>query len=258
MIMYDRTFFGFLLVFLVLSILNQTAFENAFGQITVSGEPNGSRVLHQGEIIEVGVKLKAGTNIQYMMKADAFLYYDIHSHDGNQITTHTVLESRVFEGTFVAPKDADYYFMSMNMGESEANLTYNISVGETKHHVVYEGTKYDVTAISNSNIDFLAFSQENKQILIMIETPYLTPGFLQVTIPRSLLDGPFDVKGIITGYNYTQNESSSVFVIKTNNGKSDISIIGTTTVPEFPFPIILLTLALSSLILYRRLKLTYH
>jgi hypothetical protein len=252
--MCDRIIFGFLLVFLILSISTQTAFENAFGQITVSGEPNGSRVLHQGEIIEVGLKLKAGTNIQYMMKADAFLYFDIHSHDGNQITTHAVLESRVFEGTFVAPKDADYYFMSMNMGESEVNLMYNISIGEAKHPVVYENTQYDVTTVSNSNIDFLGFSQENKQILIMMETPYLTPGFLQVTIPRSLLDGPFDVKGVITEYNYTQNESSSVFVIKTNNGKNDASIIGTTVVPEFPVPIILLTLALSSLILYMRVR----
>lgn len=230
------------------------AFESAFGQVTVTGEPSGSQVLPHGGMFEIGLKMKAGTSVQYMLKADAFLYFDIHSHDGMEITTHSATEGKSFEGEFVAPKDADYYFLAENLGESDITMTYSISFEENKHVVTYEGTRYDVTTVSNSNIDFLGFSQEDKQILIMIETPYLTPGFVNVSIPRTLMDGPFDLRGSITEYNHTQNESVTTFIIKTDDGTNDISITGTTVVPEFPFPIILLTLALSSLILYMRVR----
>jgi hypothetical protein len=254
MVTRDGTALSFLLISLILLISNPAIFEDALGQIAVSGEPSGSTVLQHGASFEVGLKLKTGANVQYSMKADAFLYFDIHSHDGSEITTFSVLESNAFEGQFVAPKDGNYYFLSMNLGESVVTLTYDISFGETVHAIVHDSIRYDVVTSSNSNIDFLGFSQEDKQILILMETPYLTPGFVNITIPRSLLDGPFDLRGSITQYNHTQNESASTFIIKTNNGTNDITIVGTTVVPEFPFPIILLTLALSSFILYVRLR----
>lgn len=227
---------------------------DVFAQIVVSAEPTGNVRMQHGATFEVGLKLKTGTNVEYSMKADAFLYFDIHSHDGNEITTFSVLESNVFEGEFVAPKDGNYYFLSMNLGESDVALTYDISFGESIHPIVHDNIRYDVITSSNSNIDFLGFSQEDKQILILIETPYLTPGFVNVSIPRTLIDGPFYLRGSITEYNHTQNESVSTFIIKTNNGANDISITGTTVIPEFPLPIILLAMAVSSVILYVRLR----
>ena len=252
--MFDRMFIIFLLGLLFLSLSGLTMLENAFGQVTVSGEPSGSRILQHGELFEVGLRMKTGTSINYMLRSDSFLYFDIHSHDGTQITTLSTTEGKSFEGQFVAPKDADYYFLAENLGESDITLTYSISFVENNHPVVYDGIRYDVITYSNSNIDFLGFSQEDKQILIILKTPYLTPGFVNVSIPRTLIDGPFDVQGTITKYNYTQNESSSTFTINTSNGTNDISIVGTTVVPEFPFPIVLLFLALSSFILYVRLR----
>lgn len=252
--MRDRTIISSLLAVLILFISGQTFFENIFGQIVVSGEPTGNVIVEHGGTFEVGLKLKTGTSVQYSMRADAFLYFDIHSHDGTEIATYSAIESQLFEGKFVAPKDGNYYFLSMNLGGSDVTLTYDISFGENVHPIVHDSIRYDVVTSSNSNIDFLGFSQEDKQILILMETPYLTPGFVNVTIPRSLLDGPFDLRGSITEYNHTQNESASTFIIKTNNGTNDIAIVGTTVVPEFPFPIIFLTLALSSLILYVRLR----
>ena len=251
--MHRQMVISFLLALLFSAVSSQIFFEDTFGQI-VSGEPSGSIVLQHGELFEVGLKMKTGTSIKYMLNSDSFLYFDIHSHDGTQITTLSATEGKSFEGEFVAPKDADYYFLAENLGESDTTMTYSISFVENKHLVMYEGTRYDVTTVSNSNIDFLGFSQEDKQILVLMETPYLTPGFVNITIPRSLLDGPFDLRGSITEYNHTQSESASTFIIKTSNGTNDITIIGTTVVPEFPLPIILLTLALSSLILYVRLR----
>jgi hypothetical protein len=251
--MFDRKTIFFLALLFVLPS-SKTVFESAFGQVIVTGEPSGSQVLQHGVMFEVGLKMKAGANIQYLFRADSFVYFDIHSHDGNEITTLSVTESDVFEGTFVAPKDGNYYFLAMNLGESDVALAYDIAFTENKHLIVHDGIRYDAVTYSNSNIDFLGFSQEDKQILIMIETPYLTPGFVNVSIPRTLMDGPFDVKGSITEYNHTQNESVTTFIIKTDDGTNDISITGTTVVPEFPFPIILLTLALSTLIMYMRVR----
>lgn len=236
----------------ILLMLVGVSVESAYGQI-VTGEPRGSLTLNHGEYFEVGVKMQKDTSIQYNMKADTFLLFDIHSHNGDQIVTHSITESSEFRGVFVAPEDGDYYFLAENLGASDASVEYRVSLVENVHSIQYEDARFDVITESNSHIESVNFSHENKQILIRVETPYLTPGFVNVAIPRSLIDGPFTVGGDVTEYSLRSgDESSSVFVIGTPQGTSEISIVGTTVVPEVPFPILLLALTVASLLLIAR------
>lgn len=79
-----------------------------------------------------------------------------------------------------------------------------------------------------------------------METPYLTPGFADITIPRALIDEPFNVQGSLTDYKYTQDNSTSTFVIKTSFGTHDISITGTHAIPEMPFPMLVMAATMAS------------
>lgn len=218
----------------------------AFSQ-RIEGEPAGSAYLEPFDIFEIGMKLENGESIRYSFSSDTILLFDIHSHDGRKITTYTVMESRTFDGLFVAPTDGDYYFLVENLQSSTVNLHYNISFNRDTHIVHYEDMQFNVEIMSNSKVEVLEFNQENKQILLRMHTPYLTPGFADISVPRSLLDGPYDIQGV-TEREYSQDDSVSTFIIKTPNGTHDISITGTTVVPEVPFPIILFALTMISFI----------
>jgi hypothetical protein len=251
--MHHKIRFSLLLASLIL-LLSQITVNDAFAQI-VRGQPVGSITLKPFQIFEVGIKLKAGTNLKYNFSADSTLLFDIHSHDGQRINTYSLMESKVFDGVFVAPVEGDYYFLAQNVGQSEVTLKYDISISHEMHVIEYEGMQYDIMTLSNSDIQILEFSQENKQISFRIQTPYLTPGYVNITIPRNLLDGPFNVRGSLTEHVYSKDNSSSTFTIRTPNGIHDFSVIGTTVVPELPFPSVLLALAMVSFLVMLKVKL---
>jgi hypothetical protein len=251
--MHHTIRFSLLLASLIL-LLSQITVNDAFAQI-VRGQPVGGITLKPFQIFEVGIKLKAATNLKYNFSADNTLLFDIHSHDGQRINTYSLMESKVFDGVFVAPVEGDYYFLAQNVGQSEVNMRYDISISHEMHVIEYEGMQYDIITISNSDIQILEFSQENKQISFRIQTPYLTPGYVNITIPRNLLDGPFNVRGSLTEHVYSKDNSSSTFTIRTPNGIHDFSVIGTTVVPEVPFPAVLLALTIASFLVMVKVKL---
>jgi hypothetical protein len=227
---------------LIVTIIGQMSSSNVYAQ-NISGEPSGSTTLHPFDISEVGIRLKANAVVDYSFQADDRILFDIHSHDGKQIITHTVTESDIFVGKFTAPTDGDYYFFMENLQLKDISIDYNISFVHNSHFIQYEDAKYEIRIISNSDVIFLGFSQENKEISLRIETPYLAPGVANITIPRVLLDGPFTIQGGSAEENYSQDDSSSIFVIKTPNGSHDIRITGTTAVPESPIPLVFLAAA---------------
>lgn len=227
--------------------------ESSFGQ-TVRGEPSGNITLRPMDIFEVGFTLKKDETIQYNFQADQFIFFDIHAHEGDQIIIYEATEAREFRGSFTAPKDGDYYFMVQNFGLSNANIQYDISLGQNVHLITYEEMQFDLMVTSNSNVEIVDFSQEEKRISIRVITPYLTPGFVSVTIPRVLLDGPFELQGSFTEYEYSQDDELSTFIINTRRGTHDIAIIGTTVVPEVTLPLLFLVFAIASLLFITKMR----
>ena len=246
--MQGKLYTPLLLSLLVFSFLAQTIVKDVHAQV-IRGEPNGSVSLNPGDIFEVGLKMKKGANVKYSLNADNVLLFDIHVHIGNQIITHVVMESKTFEDAFAAPDDGDYYFLAMNLGGSAVTLRYDIFFAHDTQIVQFEGAQYSIMTSSNSDVKIVGFNQENKQLSIRMETPYLTPGFADITIPRTLIDEPFNVQGDLTDYKYTQDNSTSTFVIKTSFGTHDISITGTHAIPEMPFPILVMGATMASFLL---------
>jgi hypothetical protein len=235
----------------ILALIGQMTINQASAQI-ITGEPMGSAKLAPFSIFEVGIKMKANTSIKYAFHAHDRMLFDIHSHDGRQITTHSVSESDSFVDEFVAPTDGDYYFLVQNLQLKDISFTYIISIDISRLVVQHEQINYQISTVSNSRIELLDFSPEDKQISFRIESPYLTPGFANITIPRNLIDGPFTLQGPLTEQRYSQNNSSSVFIVETPYGTYDFVITGSTAVPEIPVPIAILGLA-SALIFVLRI-----
>ena len=244
----------FLLSLLVFSFFAQTIVKDVYAQV-ISGEPNGSVSLNPGDIFEVGLKMKKGASVEYSLNADNVLLFDIHVHIGNEVITHVVRESKTFEDVFAAPNDGDYYFLAMNLGGSAVTWKYDIFFAHDAQIVQFEGAQYSIMTSSNSDVKIVGFNQENKQLSIRVETPYLTPGFADITIPRVLIDEPFNVQGSLTDYKYTQDNSTSTFAIKTSFGTHDISITGTHPIPELPFPLLVMAATMVSFLLLVKFRL---
>ena len=240
-------------LFILLILQSPILIGSSYGQI-VKGDPNGIVTITPMRIFEFGLKIEKDTQVQYTLNADTLMLFDIHSHQGNQIITHLMDESKTFEGVFVAPKDGNYYFLAMNLAETDATLQYNILLRQNTLQLEYQDTKFDINTLSNSAVEIISFNPEHKQILIRVHTPYLTPGFVNISIPRILLDGPFEIQGSLTELSYSQDESSTAFIINTPLGIHDVTITGTTAIPEIPFPALLLTLTLTSFLFITRLK----
>lgn len=252
--MQGKLYASFLLSLLIFSFLAQAIVKDAYAQV-IRGEPNGNASLNVGDIFEVGLKIKKGASVKYSLNADNVLLFDIHVHRGNQVITYEVKESKTFEGVFTAPDDGDYYFLAENLGGSAVTLKYDISFAHDTQTVQFEGVHYSVMTSSNSDVKIIGFNQENKQLSIRVETPYLTPGFADITIPRTLIDEPFTVQGELTDYKYMQDNLTSTFIIKTSFGTRDISVTGTHTIPEVPFPMLLMAATMASFLLLVKFRL---
>jgi len=124
---------------------------------------------------------------------------------------------------------------------------------------------YQVDFVSNSSISYCAFSLINSThatIDFDVIGKAETQGFCRIRVPRALINGSYVVKfngGIIT---YPQvrelpcsDETHGYFYINYAHSEHTIEISGTTTIPEFPSILILLTFMIATLlvvVVYRR------
>lgn len=221
----------------------------------ITSVPSGNMAIQPNHFFEVGVMMDAGETIQYSYSADAPVFFDLHLHEGTSVTDYLVIEASERNGSFTAPRAGNYYFLWENLGNSETKIRYDISFPRSTKTINYEDQSYEITFVSNSKIESITFDQPAKQILLKIKTPFLTPSFINMTIPKSLLDGSFDVMGGSAQFIVTESESASILLINTDDGTHDITIAGTTVVPEVPYPLIIFTFALFTLMLLARSEL---
>jgi hypothetical protein len=121
------------------------------------------------------------------------------------------------------------------------------------HKIVTNGQTFYIVTESNSTIYDFNFSKEKKAISFTVEGDAGTVGFCNITVPKSLLSGPYTIKidneTILNGYRPPTNGTHEFIYITYNHSKHTIEVIGTTVIPEFPTHAILtLTLILVFLI----------
>jgi hypothetical protein len=211
-------------IILLLQVHNASA-------LTISGKLNDMATVTSFDIFEVGIKLEEGQSITYSYSSSAPLLFTFHSHEGSTVITHFMTEGKNYDGMFTAPKSGDYYLLWENFAAMSHKITYSVGIPKSIHHVDYNGTIYGVEVISNSSVQNLQFDAAGKQLAFSLETPYLTPGFVSVTIPTELLSGEFSVEG--ADYLVDSTASHTSIGIDTGTGTHDIAILATNAVPEF-------------------------
>jgi hypothetical protein len=218
----------------------------------VTGTPSGNVVIQPNHFFEVGVLMDAGGTLSYSYTADTAVFFNLHSHDGASITDYLAAEVKERSASFTAPASGNYYFLWENVGSEEVKMNYDISLALLTRTIEYEDQGYEITLASNSRIEDVRFDQPMKQILMKVTTPFLTPGFLNITIPKALLDGSLDVKGGSAQFVVVEGGPESILLINTGVGTHDIAIVGTTVVPEIPYPVILLSFSILILVILIR------
>jgi len=105
---------------------------------------------------------------------------------------------------------------------------------------VWEEETYHVSTISNSTVSEYFFSKPNKTISFSVDGPVGGIGFCRVSMPVSLLGGPYTL--VLNGSNSTsfleKSNGTRCFLYFTYDYSSlKVKIEGTSVVPEFPsFP----------------------
>lgn len=103
--------------------------------------------------------------------------------------------------------------------------------------VTWQEETYHVTAISNSTISEFYFSQPDKMISFSVSGPDDASGFCRVSMPFSLLGGPYTL--VLDGVSSTDlletSDGTYSFLYFTyNHSFLNVKIEGTSVVPEFP------------------------
>ena len=125
-------------------------------------------------------------------------------------------------------------------------------------NVTWEGVSYPVVVESNSTVSNFTFNQPQARISFNVTGTVGTHGYCNITIPISLLGGPytvsFDGSIILEGYDAPTNGTHAYIYFTYTHSQHRIEITGTTVIPEFPLTTIIppLTLMAITLAILRR------
>ena len=103
--------------------------------------------------------------------------------------------------------------------------------------VIWQEETYPVITICNSTLSDFYFSKPDKTVGFNLTGPDEGTGFCKVSLPISLLGGPYvlTLDGVSsTNSLETSNGTNSFLYFTYNNSYYDVKIEGTSVVPEFP------------------------
>jgi len=105
-----------------------------------------------------------------------------------------------------------------------------------------------------------SFDPASKRISVRLEGVQGSAGMSEFTIPKEFMAGPFAVSldGKLTqaeGMTMSENQAHAMVALEHDHGLQEITIQGTTAVPEFPLPAALAAIGFATLLLFRRRRL---
>lgn len=114
---------------------------------------------------------------------------------------------------------------------------------ETSHQIEAEGGEtFSVEFASNSNIDNVELSEEEKMLTFTVEGETGTRGVTEVTVPKAMLSGEMMI--LIDGRAVSSSSSDVILKSETNadvtfeinysHSEHTVEVTGTNVVPEFP------------------------
>lgn len=163
--------------------------------------------------------------------------------------------------TYGHPQSRSWYWNGTTWTiEDNYDFMIRAVVGTLIDHRVTDGFDFQVSTESNSTISNFEFIQAEKKMLFNITGPSGTVGFCNVTIPKQLLGGHFDV--LVDGENVTDfilsaNATHNSLYFTYEHSWHWVEIIGTTVIPEFTgflLSLMLMATTLIALIFRKKIK----
>ena len=122
---------------------------------------------------------------------------------------------------------------------------------------VHNGTDHKVGIRTNSRIVDASFDQPAKRVDIRLEGVQGSAGSSELAVPKDFLGGPFALSldgAMSNGFTVKENQTHSVIIVTHDHGLQELTLQGTTVVPEFPLAIAAAAFGLTAALAYRRLK----
>lgn len=122
------------------------------------------------------------------------------------------------------------------VNETTLHPTSIITVGHPSvllHKAISDNTIFPVETKTNSTILNFAFDQQNRKISFDVSGPSDTTGFCNVTIPRMVLNGDFQVTidGTITNYTLSQNKTHCALYFTYSQSTHRVEVSATDNTP---------------------------
>jgi protocatechuate 3,4-dioxygenase beta subunit len=122
----------------------------------------------------------------------------------------------------------------------------------------HEGTQYGVGLQTNSRILDATFDPSSRSININLEGVQDASGRSEFSIPKKFMTGPFTVsldgRPEAEGVSATENQTHATITIEHEHDLQQITIQGTTAVPEFPLPAAMVAAGLAATLAWKRLR----
>ena len=160
-------------------------------------------------------------------------------------------------GTVIDIYNMDCYDTVLNnflTGDCPYDHTLYYTYETLVHVVVADGQTFHVVTRSNSSVTDFNFSKAQLSITFNVTGTQGTTGWVNVTIPKALLDAPEPdqwtilIDGNPTTYTKTENTTHTFLYINYTHTTHTITITGTQVIPEFT-PLLMLFVALATIIL---------
>lgn len=121
----------------------------------------------------------------------------------------------------------------------------------------YAGAEFGVGVQTNSRVVDASFDQPAKRVSINLEGVQSSAGRSEFIVPKALLSGPFAVSldgSLAENVEVVENQTHTTIALEHEHGLQEITIQGTSVVPEFPLPAAVPAIGLAALLVYRRLR----
>jgi hypothetical protein len=138
----------------------------------------------------------------------------------------------------------DAYLNNFLSGDCPYDLTFYYPYETISHAVTADTQTFTVQTRSNSKVTNIQFSQAEKSIIFNVTGTTGTSGWVNVTIPKVLLDGPWtifiDNNDVTQTATITANQTHTFIYVTYTHSTHKITITGTNVIPEYT-PLIMLT-----------------
>lgn len=121
----------------------------------------------------------------------------------------------------------------------------------------HNGTEHQVGIHTNSRIVDASFDQPGKTINVRLEGVQGSAGMSELAVPKDFLGGPFVLSlddTMSKDFTMSENRTHTIVTVAHDHGLQELTLQGTTVVPEFPAALVAAAIAVTAGLAFRRLK----